>query len=327
TRKEERDVLTELLSAVDVTFYEEKLNSETANLALDADIVSVFINSEISKEIIDLLPNLKFVSTRSTGFDHIDINELKNKNIIVSNVPSYGSHTVAEFAFALILDLSRKVSNANRQVREESNFDTSGFKGFDLFGKTLGVIGTGKIGKNIVKIAKGFGMKVIAFDAYPDDHFATENNFQYFPLNEVLANSDIVTLHTPYNKDTHHLINEENIKLFKNGSYLINTARGEILDTEALLFGLREGIIAGAGLDVLEDERKLKEEAEFIANGRANMNDFKILLEDHMLIDMPNVIVTPHIAFDSSEAEIEILKTTVENILAFNSGVPQNIVK
>lgn len=327
TNEEEKKVLTGLLQDISAEFHEEKLNLENSNLAKDAEIVSIFVNSEISKEIIDSLPNLKLIVTRSTGFDHVDCVYAKEKGIAVSTVPSYGAHTVAEFAFALILDLSRKVSSANKHIREESNFDISNFRGFDLFEKTLGVVGTGKIGKNMIKIAKGFGMKIIAFDVFPDAKFATENDFQYLPLNEVLANSDIVTLHTPYNKDTHHLINNENIKLFKKGSYLINTARGEIVDTEALLYGLKEGIIAAAGLDVLEGERKLKEEAEFILRENTNVSDFKTLLEDHMLMEMPNVVVTPHIAFDSREAETEILKTTAENIIAFNAGTSKNIVQ
>lgn len=327
TTEEEKKELMNLLHDVPAEFHEEKLNLENVNLAKDAEIISIFVNSEVSKEIIDSLPGLKLIATRSTGYDHIDSANAKEKGIAVVTVPSYGSHTVAEFAFALILDLSRKVSSANKHIREESNFSISDFRGFDLFEKTLGIIGTGRIGKNMVKIAKGFNMKVIAFDAYPDQKFAEENDFQYLSLNDVLVNSDIVTLHTPYNKETHHLINKENIKLFKKGSYLINTARGEIMDTEALLFGLKEGIIAGAGLDVLEGERKLKEEAEFISSMGSNAGDFKTLLEDHMLMEMPNVVVTPHIAFDSREAEMEILKTTAENISAFIGGTPQNLIK
>ena len=315
-REKEQDFLAPPLQVHGLSFFKEKLDLETLNKAKDADIISVFINSEVTKEIIDALPKLKLIATRSTGFDHINIAYAKEKGIAVATVPSYGTHAVAEFAFALILDLSRKVSNANRQIREEASFNISNFQGFDLFEKTLGVVGTGKIGKNMVKIAKGFGMKVIAFDSFPDQKFAQENNFQYLPLNDVLVNSDIITLHTPYNKDTHHLINKENIKLFKKGSYFINTARGEIIDTEALFFGLKEGIIAGAGLDVLEGERKLKEEVEFIAHGYSDVDNFKTLLEDHILMEMPNVIVTPHIAFFSREAEMEILKITAENILA-----------
>ena len=346
--KVEQAVLADFLSGsvFDTSFYEEKLNEENAYLAKDAEVVSVFINSVINKNVIDILPGLKFIATRSTGYDHIDVGYCKNKEIKVSNVPAYGSNTVAEFSFALMLDISRKVSDANRQIRKEatlsvqgatsaksgkrgriSGWDFSNFRGFDLFGKTLGVVGTGKIGKNVIKIAKGFNMKVIAFDLLPDNKFAEENAFQYVSFNDVLADSDIITLHTPYNKDTHHLINKDNIKLFKKGAYLINTARGELVDTEALILGLKEGIVAGAGLDVLEGERKLKEEIEFLARDNGYADDSKTLLGDRMLMGMPNVIVTPHIAFYTREAVAEILKITAENIKSFILSNPQNLVK
>ena len=200
-------------------------------------------------------------------------------------------------------------------------------EGFDLTGKTLGVIGTGKIGKNVVKIAKGFGMNVIAYDLFPNLTFAKENDFTYKNLPEVLIESDIVTLHTPYNKENHHLINKENISMMKKGVYFINTARGELVDTNALVWGLQEKIIAGAGLDVLEGEHELKEEVE-IFHSPAKMKslrleDYKMLLEDHVLMNMPNVIITPHIAFYTKEAVEEILKVTVLNIKGFISGSPQ----
>jgi len=328
TTKEEESALSALVSGVDCTFVADKLNVKTVALYPDAEIISTFIGSEISKEVIDALPKLKFISTRSTGYDHIDVEYAKSKAIAVSNVPSYGSHTIAEFTFALMLDLSRKVSDANRQIRQDGSYDISRFRGFDLFGKTLGVIGTGKIGKNVIKIAKGFGMNVIAFDVFPDEKFASEVGFTYMPLADLLASSDVITIHTLYNKDTYHLINKDNVKLIKKGAYLINTARGEIVDTEALVWALQQKIIAGAGLDVLEGERKLKEESNFILNNDNNATDqnFKNLIEDHMLMDMPNVIVTPHIAFSSREAETEIAKISAENVLAFIKGTVINSV-
>ncbi len=327
TPKTEQAVLIKSFGDADITFYEEKLNEGNINLAKDAEIVSVFINSEINKNIIEALPNLKFISTRSTGFDHIDVAYCKIKNIQVSNVPAYGSETVAEFAFALILSLSRKIFNACRQLKEDGDFSIFQLQGFDLNGKTIGVIGTGKIGKNAIRIAKGFNMNVVAYDAYPDNTYALGNGFIYASLPELLAQSDIVTIHAPYNEGTHHLINKDNIKLFKKGALLINTARGEIVDTEALLFGLKEKIIAGAGLDVLEGERILKEEKELLGSEHADhIKDFKILVEDRALIDMPNVIVTPHIAFYSKEAEASILKTTAENIKGFIVGNLVNLV-
>ena len=327
--KEEQGIFTAYFSESDfiISFCEEKLNTKNIQLAKDSEIISTFINSEINKEIIDQLPNLKFIATRSTGFDHIDVNYCKEKGIQVSNVPSYGSRTVAEFAFSLLLSISRKVGIAQRRVCEENNFSQVGFEGFNLFGKTIGIIGTGKIGKNSIRIAKGFGMRVLATDLYPDDNFKDEVDIEYEPLDELLSGSDIVTIHAPYNETTFHLINKDNIKQFKKGAYLINTARGEIVETEALVNGLKDGTLAGAGLDVLESERKLKKETEFLASGEASEEDKKILGLNHELIKMTNVIVTPHIAFYTKEAVAEILKTTADNLKDFVAGTPQNLVK
>ncbi|MFA6300775.1 MAG: NAD(P)-dependent oxidoreductase [Candidatus Paceibacterota bacterium] len=326
--KIEQSLFSQSFGDADISFYEEKLNEETALKIKDAEIISVFINSVISKNIIDSLPILKFITTRSTGFEHIDLEYCAVKGIKVSNVPAYGPHTVAEFAFSLILNLSRNVINANNHLRDTMDFNFySSLKGFDLFGKTLGVIGTGKIGKNAIKIARGFGMNVVAYDTFPDAVFAKENNFTYKSLLEVLGEADIVTIHAPYTKENHHLINRDNISKMKKGIYLINTARGALVDTEALIWGIKEGIIARAGLDVLEGERDLKIQKEITGSGNSSQIDYKIIVEDQVLIDMPEVIVTPHIAFYSKEAEGEITKTTIENINGFVSGNLQNLVK
>lgn len=323
---EEEKVLGEMLAGIDCRFISEKISQKNMREADGSDAISVFVNSTLSKEVIDSLPGLKLISTRSTGFDHIDIEYAKSKGIKVVNVPSYGSRTVAEFAFALLLNLSRKVNIAAEQIRDQGSFDIEKFRGFDLFGKTIGVIGTGKIGKNAVKIARGFGMNVLAFDKFPDEKFAAENDMKYVGLDELLKNSDVVTIHTLYNKETYHLINQENIKQMKKGSYLINTARGEIVETDALVWALKEGVLAGAGLDVLEGERKLKDGVEAVLGETKKGENFKILLEDHMLMEMPNVIITPHIAFSTVEAENEIMKTTAENILEFSRGNVTNAV-
>jgi D-lactate dehydrogenase len=327
--KEEQIIFTNLLTNFEVSFFEEKLNEENAHLAKDSEIVSVFVNSLVGKEVIDQLSNLKFITTRSTGFDHIDIEYCTVKGITVSNVPAYGSKTVAEFAFALLLSLSRKIFDATRQLKEEGDFSIFKLQGFDLNEKTIGVIGTGKIGKNSIKIAKGFNMNVLAYDLHPDMSFAQEAGFQYKNFDEVISQSDVLTLHAPYTKENHHLINKENISKMKKGVYLINTARGELIDTDALVWGLKEKIIGAAGLDVIEGERELKEEIEILSdeNKREKVKDYKTLLEDRVLIEMPNVIITPHIAFYSKEAEGEIIKITIENIKGFISNASQNLVK
>lgn len=327
--KEEESVYTSLLADLDISFFEEKLDDKNVSSATEVEILSVFINSELNKDVLAKMPNLKFIVTRSTGYDHIDLEYCKNKGILISNVPAYGSATVAEFTFALLLCLSRKVSDAHEKLQEEGIFSIQGFEGFDLRGKTIGIVGTGKIGKNVIKIAKGFGMNVLAYDLFPDMNFAKENEFIYKTLEEVLAQSDILTLHAPYTKENHHLINKDNIGLLKKGVFLINTARGELIDTDALIKALTSGVVAGAGLDVLEGERELKEEIEILASPEKSerIKDYKTLLEDKVLIDMPNVIVTPHIAFYSKEAVYEIIKTTVGNINAFISGQPENLIK
>jgi D-lactate dehydrogenase len=330
--KTEQVFFTQFFKEGEVAFCEEKLDESNVGGFSDAEVVSVFVTSVINKNIIDALPNLKLIATRSTGFDHIDCEYAKSKEIKVANVSGYGSHTVAEFAFGLILNLSRKIVTANDFIKESPDFKyISSMEGFNLFGKTLGVIGTGRIGKNVIKMAKGFGMNVVAYDPYKDEAFAKENDFIYKNLEEVFAGSDILTLHAPYNKENHHLINKENVLKMKKGIYLVNTARGELIDTDALIFGLKEGIIAGAGLDVLEGERELKEEVDILASSERSerserVKDFKTLLEDRVLIEMPNVIITPHIAFYSKEAEEEIKKTTVENIKSFIDGKPVNLV-
>ncbi|MFA7285741.1 MAG: NAD(P)-dependent oxidoreductase [Candidatus Paceibacterota bacterium] len=324
--KKKEEEYRKIFNNLDLVFCEEKLTKDNISLALDSDIVYVFVNSILNKENIDLLPNLKFVVTGSTGYDHIDVSYCHEKNIPVSTVPAYGSQTVAEFTFALLLNLSRKVYLANNKLRLDGKFSTENFEGFDLEGKTIGVVGTGKIGKNVIRIAKGFNMNVVAYDLYPDAQFATDNNFTYHTLDEVLDVSDILTLHAPYTKENHHMINKENILKMKRGVYLLNTARGELLDTEALMLALKEGIVGGAGLDVLEGERELKNQNDMLVSENDVLN-YKMLLEDRSLIDMDNVIVTPHIAFSTKEAEDRIMETVVSNIKGFTEGQLINIVK
>ncbi len=326
--EEDKKVLEKSFGDSEISYFTEKLNKENVALAASAEIVSIFNGCLVDKEVIEKLPNLKFINTSTTGFEHIDIDYCRTKGIQVSNVPAYGSIPVAEFTFALLLNLSRKISEANSQLRQSDDFVISQLKGFDLAGKTLGVIGTGKIGKNVIKIAKGFAMNVIAYDLFPDFNFAKENSFEYKSLDEVIVGSDVITVHAPYTKENHHLIGKESISKMKRGVYLLNTARGALIDTEALVWGLKDGIIAGAGLDVLEDERELKEEVKILSSKEAeSFKDYKTLLEDHVLINMPNVIVTPHIAFYSTEAEAEIIRVTIENIKGFIAGAPINLVK
>ncbi len=292
----------------------------------DAQVLCTFIESNIGENELSRFPSLKLIATRSTGFDHIDMKTAKARGVAVANVPYYGENTVAEFAFALLLALSRKIIDADERVRETGIFSLENLRGFDLAGKTIGVVGCGHIGMHVIRMANGFNMKVIGFDVNKNDELAQKFNFTYLPLEELLAASDIVTIHVPYNEHTHHLLNKENIGKIKKGAYLINTARGAVVETEALIDALKNGILAGAGLDVLEEEGDMNDEVALLTSPHPKEDELKIALENHYLINHPRVIVTPHMAFDTSEAVERILNTTIENIKSFVTGKPVNIV-
>ncbi len=312
-------------SGHDVQFFDEKLTPEAIDKAAGADVISVFVNSEIRAPLIDRLPDLKLIATRSMGYDHIDVEYARGKGIPVVNVTTYAAHPVAEFTFALLLCVTRRIYHAYNQLREGTDYDIRGLGGFNLFGKTIGVAGTGRIGRNVVTIARGFGMNVIAFDAAPDAAFAAEQGFEYVPLDQLVSQSDIISVHVPYNKETHHLFNAEMFAQMKKGVILINTARGEIIDTHALVAALQDGTIWGAGLDVLEEERAFKEERAAVAGNKEGI-DYRLLTANHILIDMPNVIVTPHIAFETAEAMQEIRRVTAKAITDFINGTEQKFL-
>jgi len=322
----EREGVVALIPDCEVVFFDEALTPETAAHAAGCEIVSVFVNCDVRKPVIDALPDLKCIATRSTGFDHIDVAYAKERGIAVATVPSYGSRTVAEFAFGLILTLSRKIFKARLQLLEGDGFDIGHLRGFDLFGKALGVVGTGKIGRNVILFGRAFGMNVLAADPHPDEAFAKTSGCTYVQLPELLAQADVVSLHAPATPATRHLINADNVFSMKKGALLINTARGELIETDAMVRALQSGHLGGVGLDVLEDERSLREEGELLAHSPEKIADYRTLYEDHLLMDHPNAIVTPHIAFDTEGAVREILETTARNILAFASGKPQNTV-
>jgi len=309
----------------DIAFHEGSLAAYPELTDQDTTVLCTFIESHLGEAELSRFPALKLIATRSTGYDHIDLAATKACGITVVNVPSYGEHTVAEFAFALLLALSRRIIDADERVRETGTFSPTGLRGFDLLGKTIGIIGTGHIGAHVIRMAQGFGMKVIAFDAYPNIDLSHTLNFTYLSLPELLAQSDVITLHVPYNPHTHHLINKENIVSIKKGAYLINTARGAVVETGVLVDALRNGILAGAALDVLEEEDGLKEEAMLLTMPHPNADAIKTVLEDHYLINHPRVIVTPHLAFNTTEAIERILNVTIKNIQDFTAGSPTNI--
>ncbi len=294
-------------------FHKEEL---TELNAINLDIICIFIYSKINKQVLDKMPNLKLICTMSTGFDHIDLEECKKRNITVCNVPNYGENTVAEHTFALILALSRRIVDSVERVKQ-SNFELKGLRGFDLKNKTMGVIGPGRIGQHVIRIAKGFEMNVLAYAKHRDNKLAKKLGFSYATIDSLLKNSDIISMHCPLNNETHHMINLKNIKLIKKGSYLINTSRGELIDTKALVYALDQGILAGAGLDVLEGESYIKEEKQLLHSKFSKECDWKTFTETKLLLKEKNVIVTPHNAFNSKEALSRIIETTLENIKRF----------
>lgn len=301
-------------------FTKETLSSATLDLAKNCECISVFIYSSVTEEILKQLPTLRFIATRSTGFDHIDTIACGQHGIAVANVPHYGENTVAEHTFALILALSRNVHKSYTRGLK-GDFSIEGLIGFDLKDKTLGVIGTGRIGLHVIRIAKGFGMHVIAHDTHHDTFLSEILHYRYARLKEVLSQSDIVTLHVPYSDATHHLINQDTLREIKRGALLINTSRGGIIDNDALITALDEKRIAGVGLDVLEGEESIKEENQCVqSHDDCNPAKARQLKQNHDLLSRDNVVFTPHIGFYSGEALRRILDTTIHNITAFSHG-------
>jgi len=321
----ERDVFKELEDSHNLVYNEQPLSMDNASEQQDAEIVSTFIYSNLGHDVLEQLPNLKMITTRSTGFDHIDLDYCSEHGITVCNVPTYGANTVAEHVFALLLALSHRVVDAVDRTRK-GDFSFEGLCGFELCGKTLGVVGTGDIGSCVIKIARGFDMHVVAVDIEPDAEFAEREGFDYVSLEELLAQADIVTLHVPGNKATHHLLSSDEFKKLKDGAVLINTSRGSVVDVQALQLALVDGKVSAAGLDVLSEEPIIREEAELLRTVFNKQHDVRKLLADHVLLHMDNVIITPHIAFNTREAVQCIIDTTCENITSFIKGEPHNTV-
>ena len=321
---EEHYIRESALQDYDLEIFRERLTEEDVQAVNDAEIVSVFIYSTVNKDVLEKLPRLRMIATRSTGYDHIDIEQCKKRGITVSNVPYYGENTVAEHAFGLVLSLSRKIYKAVLRT-SRLDFSLESLKGFDLKNRTIGVVGAGRIGLHVVRIAKGFGMDVLVYDVRQEQLLAEVLGFTYVSFEELLQRSDVISLHVPLNKATYHLINRDNIHLIKKGAVLVNTARGSIVDTEALLSALDQGILSGAGLDVFEGEESIKEETALLAQAMPRDKMREIILS-YALLHRENVVITPHIAFYSEEALHRIMETTEANILGFLKGESQNVV-
>lgn len=292
----------------EIKHYEYKLAADTAVLAAGFDVVCVFVNDTVTAEVIGVLHEngVRLIALRCAGYNNVDLAAAKDKLSVV-RVPNYSPHAVAEHAAALLLSVNRKTYRANNRTRD-NNFSINGLMGIDLHGKTVGVIGTGRIGRLFIDIAKGFDMRVAAYDAYPDE----TAGITYVSLDTLFSESDVVSLHCPLTPDTYHLINRERIERMKKNVIIINTSRGALIDTEALLDGLKSGRIGGAGLDVYE------EEADYFFEDLSN----DIMPDDELarLLSFPNVLVTSHQAFFTKEAMEAIAEITMGSIKAFENG-------
>lgn len=300
-------------NGVTFKFFETKLNEDTVKLAHGFDGVCVFVNDTVNAAVIDKLHEMgiKVLALRCAGFNNVDMKHAYGK-IHVVRVPAYSPYAVAEHAMALLLASTRKIHKAFNRSKE-FNFSLAGLTGFDLYGKTVGVIGTGKIGRIFVNICLGFGMKVLAYDKFPSKELESTAGVKYVELDELLAHSDIISLHCPLTEETQHLIGKEAIDKCKKGVVLINTSRGALVDSEALLAGIKSRQIGAACLDVYEEESDW-----FFEDNSANIMEDDTLAR---LISMPNVIVTSHQAFLTEEALENIAETTVDNIISlFKTG-------
>lgn len=295
-------------AGIEVKFYEYKLSPDTAALAAGSDAVCIFVNDDAGAETIDALvrAGVKLIALRCSGYNNVDLSAARGKLRVV-RVPAYSPAAVAEYAAGLMLAVNRKIPRSYARVRT-GNFSINGFLGFDLEGRTAGVIGTGKIGRKFVQICKGFGMKVIAYDAYPDPTLDVE----YVSLDELFSRSDVISLHCPLTQETYHMIDDAAIEKMKHGVIIVNTSRGALIDTTALLDGMKSRKLGGVGLDVYEEEE------EYFFEDFSN----EVITDDDLLqlLAIPNVILSSHQAFFTEDALRAIAETTVKNLEDFDTG-------
>ena len=316
TKKYDREIFEQVNKqyGYELFFYKDHLNVHSATLTKGMDAVCLFVNDECSERVIDILVenNVKLIALRCAGFNNVDLNAAKGRISIV-RVPAYSPHAVAEYAVAMMLALNRKIYRSWNRTRE-GNFKLDGLMGFDMFGKTAGIIGMGKIGKELAKILRGFGMTVLGYDAYPDNKFAAENGMQMVSLDYLYENADVISLHCPLNASTTYMINGDALTKMKYGVMIINTGRGKLIKTEDLIAALRSHQVGSVGLDVYE------EEAGYFYEDRSDrmIDDEKLA----RLLMMPNVIVSSHQAFFTREAVENIATTTMGNIADFIAGKP-----
>lgn len=314
TKRYDREYLTSANEGRghELTFRESRLTEETASLAADAPVVCVFVNDVVSRQVIERLAagETKLIALRSAGFNHVDLDAAAEFGITVARVPAYSPHAVAEFTVGMILALDRKYHRAYNRVRE-GNFSLDGLLGFDLHDRAVGIVGTGKIGHVVATILRGFGCDLLAYDPYPNDE-TRSLGVTYLGLTDLLSQSDIITLHCPLTPETHHIINLESLKQVRPGVMLVNTSRGALIDTEAVIAALKDGRIGLLGLDVYEEE------------GDLFFDDLseQVIQDDvfSRLLTFPNVLITGHQAFFTRNAMVQIAETTLANVDAFAAG-------
>lgn len=290
-----------------------------------ANVISCFTLSQLNSDYLKMFSNLELIALRCVGFNNVDIDYCKRKGIKVVSAKNYGNRTVAEFSFGLILNVLRNISRSYINLINETNFKPN-YTGIELYGKTLGIIGVGAIGAELAKIAYNFGIKVLGYDIIKNKELEEKIKIEYVSLDELLMRSDIVSLHSPLTKNNYHLINDEKLALMKESAIIINTARGELIDTKALYKALSFGTIFGAGLDVLECEEtindiELKYDMDYL-----DKYAIKQILLNHEITKLENVVVTPHIAYDTKEAKKRIQEITFDNIESYFAGKLKNNV-
>ncbi len=320
--------------------------SRSGQIGSGAEVVSVFIHTTVDDAFLAARPALRLIATRSTGTEHIDLAACRARGVTVANVPSYGEHTVAEHTFALILALARRLPEVTGDSARDGKLSYEAVRASELRGKTLGVLGAGRIGRHVIAVAQAFGMQALAFDVHAPTSVAQHAGFDFVPLERLLAEAHILTLHLPLTAETRHLLNRDTLARCRPGVLIVNTARGALIDTDALLEALDSGHVAGAGLDVLEEENTVRQEMTRVISGQiidrlhgvtsaAELHDHEAgrirelqgLLRNKRLLARPGVIFTPHVAFNSVEAVERINATTAQNILRFLEGQPQNLVE
>jgi D-lactate dehydrogenase len=302
-------------AGIEWRFLDFRLTKDSAATAQGSQAVCVFVNDQVDRPCLEALKKqgVKLVALRCTGFNNVDLEAAKALQMSVTRVPVYSPYAVAEHAVALLLALNRKIHRAYNRVRE-LNFSLQGLEGFDLHGKTAGVMGTGKIGRIVAEIFRGFGMKVVAFDPFPNKEWAAKLEIEYVTARELAGRSDVISLHIPLTKETKHIIRRETLEIIKRGSILVNVSRGALIDTTALIESLKSGHLGGVALDVYEEEEGIFFED---LSGQVLQDD-----ELARLLTFPNVIITAHQAFLTREALTDISRTTIANLKALAAGTP-----